>query len=286
MAIGKNPRSAIIDGRKHAAELLTTVGSVIKRSSHMPHLAVILVGDDPASQVYISNKQAACEKMDVNFTLVKLPADASTDMVIQAIDQLNTDDTVHAILVQHPLPQHISKYDIAMRIATHKDVDAMHPQNLGLLAMGTPFIEPCTPAGILYMLKREGIEIAGKHAVIVGRSDIVGKPMALMLLRENATVTVCHSHTPNLREVCNAADLLVSAMGNPRYVTVDYVKDGAVVIDVGINRNPASRKLCGDVDFENVLCKSGYITPVPGGVGPMTIAMLIQNVITLYRRRQ
>jgi len=245
-----------------------------------PHLAVVLVGDDPASLVYIKNKQRACEEIGINFSLHTLPKTATQDDVIKTVDKLNKDETVHGILVQQPFPSHISKHEVVLSVATEKDVDCLHPHNLGLVAMGQAHVLPCTPSGVVNLLKRESINIAGKHAVIVGRSDIVGKPLAFMLLAENATVTICHSRTQNLSEICKQADILVAAIGQPKFITDGHVKEGAVVIDVGINR--VNDKLCGDVDFEKIIGKASYITPVPGGVGPMTIATLMQNCVRAW----
>jgi len=255
----------IIDGKKHAIAM-GTKGSA--------HLSVVLVGDNPASLVYIKNKRLACEKAGIGFALHNLPAESTQEAVIAKVQELNNSST-SGILVQQPLPPHINNDAVVEAVDPAKDVDCLHPYNLGLVAQNRANFLPCTPAGIVEMLKAEGITITGKHAVIVGRSDIVGKPLAFMLLNENATVTICHSKTENLAEMCRQADILVAAIGKPRFITAEYVKDGAVVIDVGINR--VDGKLCGDVDFENVIGKVSHITPVPGGVGPMTVAMLIKN---------
>jgi len=260
-----SPQATIIDGKKHAAAMS------IKSNAH---LSVVLVGDNPASLVYIKNKRLACEKAGIGFTLHNLPHDSTQEAVIAKVQELNASAT-NGILVQQPLPPHICKDAVVEAVAPAKDVDCLHPYNLGLVAQNRANFLPCTPAGIVELLKAEGISIAGKHAVIVGRSDIVGKPLAFMLLNENATVTICHSKTENLAEMCRQADILVAAIGKPKFITPEYVKPGAVVIDVGINR--VDGKLCGDVDFENVIDKVSYITPVPGGVGPMTVAMLIKN---------
>jgi len=272
-------KSKIICGKTHAAAIRADVKKRVINEA-MPHLAVVLVGENPASLVYIRNKQKACEEVGINFSLHTLPEAVSQDEVLQTIDRLNADKNIHGILVQQPLPPQIDKHAVVLRIDPAKDVDCLHPQNLGLVVMGQSAVWPCTPSGIITLLKRENIEITGKHAVMVGRSDIVGKPLAFMLLNENATITICHSRTQNLQEICRQADILVAAIGQPKFITVDYVKDGAVVIDVGINR--IDGKLCGDIDFDNVIDKVSYITPVPGGVGPMTVAMLMKNCINVW----
>jgi len=272
-------QSKIICGKTHAAAIRNAVKKRVC-SGAAPHLAVVLVGENPASLVYIRNKQKACEEAGIHFSLHMLPETATQNEVLQTVDMLNADKNVHGILVQQPLPSQMDKHAVVSRIDPIKDVDCLHPQNLGLVAMGQSTVLPCTPSGIITLLKRENIEIAGKHAVIVGRSDIVGKPLALMLLNENATVTICHSKTQHLQEICRQADILVAAIGQPKFITADYVKCGAVVIDVGINR--IDGKLYGDVDFENVIDKVSHITPVPGGVGPMTIAMLMENCVKAW----
>jgi len=272
----------IIDGKAHAAAIRAQVKEQVANSPQLgpPHLAVILVGENSASLVYIKNKQKACEEIGILFSLHTLPEDTSQEAVLETVNKLNADNTVHGILAQQPFPKHICKEKIVEAIAPEKDVDCLHPVNLGLVAQGAPIFSPCTPGGVITLLKRECIPIAGKHAVIVGRSDIVGKPLAFMLLNENATVTICHSKTQNLPAICRQADILVAAVGQPKLVTANYVKDGATVIDVGINRN--NGQLCGDVDFANVISKVAYITPVPGGIGPMTIATLIENCIKAW----
>lgn len=242
-------------------------------------LAVILVGSDPASQVYVRNKKKACEYVGFKSLSYELPQETTQEELLQLIDKLNNDDSVHGILVQMPVPEHIDEKAVIDAISPKKDVDGFHPMNVGALCIGEPGFVSCTPAGIIQLLKRSNIEISGKECVIVGRSNIVGKPLALLMLRENATVTVAHSRTKNLKEVCKRADILIAAVGKAKMITEEYIKDGAVVIDVGINRNLDTGKLCGDVDFENVSEKCSYITPVPGGVGPMTIAMLMNNCL-------
>lgn len=244
-----------------------------------PCLAVILVGDDPASKVYVNNKKKACEFCGIRSLEYILPADTKQEELIELVKKLNDDKSVNGILCQLPLPKHLDEKEILNLIKPEKDVDAFHPENVGHIMIGDFNFLPCTPAGIMEMLKSENISLDGKHCVIIGRSNIVGKPMAMLMLKENATVTVCHSHTQNLKEIVKQADVIVAAVGRPKFITADMVKDGAVIVDVGINRGEDG-KLCGDVDFNGCCEKSSYITPVPGGVGPMTIATLMQNTIT------
>lgn len=241
-------------------------------------LAVIQVGDDPASSVYVRNKQKACEYIGIHSRAFELPKDTTQEKLIKLIGELNGDTGINGILVQLPLPDHIKEDLIIRTIDPRKDVDGFHPQNTGALCIGQKGFVSCTPAGIIELLKRTGIEIEGKECVIIGRSNIVGKPMALLMLQENATVTVCHSRTKNLKEVARRADILIAAVGKPLFITDEYIKEGAVVIDVGIHRNK-DNKLCGDVDFDKAAPHCSYITPVPGGVGPMTIAMLMNNCV-------
>lgn len=241
-------------------------------------LAVIQVGADPASSVYVRNKKRACEFCGMTSLSYELPEETTHEELLTLIRKLNADDKVNGILVQLPLPKHIDEDLVIQAIDPKKDVDGFHPQSVGALCIGQPGFVSCTPAGIIELLKRSNIEIAGKECVVIGRSNIVGKPMALLLLRENGTVTVCHSRTKDLKEVTKRADILIVAIGKPKFITGDYVKEGAVVIDVGIHRNE-DNKLCGDVDFESVAEKTSAITPVPGGVGPMTIAMLMHNCV-------
>ena len=241
-------------------------------------LAVIQVGNDPASSVYVRNKKRACEYIGIGSLSYELPSETTQEELLALIGKLNADDSVIGILCQLPLPEHIDEDAVIRAISPEKDVDGFHPQNVGALVIGQKGFISCTPAGIIQLLKRSNIEIAGKRCVVVGRSNIVGKPMALLMLRENATVTVCHSRTQNLPEICREADILIVAIGKPQFITAEYVKDGAVVIDVGIHRN-ADNKLCGDVKFDEVEPKASAITPVPGGVGPMTIAMLMHNCV-------
>ena len=244
----------------------------------MPTLAVILVGDDSASQVYVRNKEKACHEIGIRSMIYRLRSDADEEELLGLVEELNEEDSVHGILVQLPLPKHINAQHILRAIDPKKDVDCFHPFNAGKMLEGSDGFLPCTPAGIIEMLHRSGIEIAGKHCVVLGRSNIVGKPMAILMLRENATVTICHSVTKDLKEWTRQADILISAVGKAKMVTIDMVKPGAVVIDVGMNRD-AMGKLCGDVDYDAVSGIAGAITPVPGGVGPMTITMLLQNCL-------
>ncbi len=248
-------------------------------------LAVILVGADPASQVYVRNKKKACEYVGFKSLSYELPEETTQEELLELIDKLNKDDSVHGILVQMPVPKQIDEKTVIDAISPEKDVDGFHPMNVGALCIGEKGFVSCTPAGIIQLLKRSDIDISGKECVIVGRSNIVGKPMALLMLRENATVTIAHSRTADLKAVCKRADILIAAIGKPKMITEDYVKDGAVIIDVGINRNAETGKLCGDVDYDNVAPKCTAITPVPGGVGPMTIAMLMSNCLESALRK-
>lgn len=248
-------------------------------------LAVIQVGNDPASSVYVGNKKKACAYIGIKSLSYELPEDITEEALITLIESLNTRPDVHGILVQLPLPGHIDEDSVIKAISPVKDVDGFHPQNVGKLCIGQKGFISCTPAGIIQLLKRSNIEIVGKECVVVGRSNIVGKPMALLLLRENATVTICHSKTKDLKEVCKRADILVAAIGKPKFITKEYVKEGAVIIDVGMNRDE-NNKLCGDVDYSDVLEVVSAITPVPGGVGPMTIAMLMNNCLEALNLQQ
>ena len=269
----------IIDGKLISQEvkeqLKIKVADFEKKHGRKISLAVVLVGENPASQVYVRNKIIATEYVGMRSLSYYLPTDATEEMVKETIDSLANDNSVDGILVQLPLPKHLDENKILSLIPPSKDVDGFLPENVGNLMLGLPTTVACTPFGVLKMLLHENIELSGKNAVVLGRSNIVGKPMAMLLLKENCTVTICHSKTVGLKDVCKNADILVAAIGKPKFVTADMVKDGAVVIDVGINRTPEG--LCGDVDFENVKEKASYITPVPGGVGPMTIAMLLEN---------
>lgn len=241
-------------------------------------LAVVKVGNDPASAVYVRNKEKACEYVGINSRTLALPEETTQGELLNIVRELNEDDTVNGILVQLPIPKHIDESEILLAINSTKDVDGFHPVNVGKMVIGEDTFLPCTPAGIIEMLKRSDIDIEGKECVVIGRSNIVGKPMSLLMLKENATVTIAHSRTKDLKEVTKRADILVAAIGKPKFVTADYVKEGAVVIDVGMDRDE-NGKLCGDVDFESVEPKVSAITPVPGGVGPMTVTMLLVNCL-------
>ena len=271
----------IIDGKRIAKEIkdkLKEEVSVLKERGTKICLAVIQVGQDAASSVYVNNKKKACAYIGIDSVSYELKEATTEAELVELIEKLNHTEKVHGILVQLPLPAHIDEDRIIRTISPDKDVDGFHPQNVGALCIGKPGFVSCTPAGVIQLLKRSGIEIAGKECVVVGRSNIVGKPMALLLLRENGTVTVAHSRTKDLKEVTKRADILVVAVGKPKMITAEYVKEGAVVIDVGIHRNEEN-KLCGDVDFDSVEPVCSAITPVPGGVGPMTIAMLMNNCL-------
>ena len=270
-----------IDGKKISADIkdeLKEQVAQMKEQGQKVCLAVIQVGNDPASTVYVGNKKKACAYIGIESRAFELPEETTEAELLELIEQLNDDDTVHGILVQLPIPDHMDEKKVIDTISPKKDVDGFHPASVGALSIGEPGFVSCTPAGIIQLLKRTGIEIEGKECVVVGRSNIVGKPMAMLLLRENGTVTICHSRTRDLREVCKRADILVAAIGKPKFFDDSYVKDCAVVIDVGIHRD-ANNKLCGDVDYDKVVDKVSAITPVPGGVGPMTIAMLMNNCV-------
>ncbi len=271
----------IIDGKAISLQIkdeLKEKVSALKQEGTGITLAVVQVGNDPASAVYVRNKKKGCEYIGIGSLSYELPQETTQQELIALIGQLNGREDVNGILVQLPLPEHIDEDAVIRAIDPKKDVDGFHPQSVGALSIGQPGFVSCTPAGVIQLLKRSGIEIAGKECVVLGRSNIVGKPMALLLLRENATVTIAHSKTRNLREVTSRADILITAIGRPKMITRDYVKEGAVVIDVGINRDE-NGKLCGDVDFQEVAPLCSAITPVPGGVGPMTIAMLLSNCL-------
>jgi methylenetetrahydrofolate dehydrogenase (NADP+)/methenyltetrahydrofolate cyclohydrolase len=267
----------IIDGKKISQDIKDEL-TALKDTGTEVALAVIQVGNDQASSVYVRNKKKACEYIGIRSLSYELPEETTEDALIELIEKLNKDETVNGILVQLPVPKHIDPDKIIRTISPEKDVDGFHPQNVGKLVIGEEGFVSCTPAGVIQLLKRSGIEISGKNCVVVGRSNIVGKPMALLMLRENATVTIAHSKTKNLKELCQTADILIVAIGKPQFITADYVKEGAVVIDVGIHRDE-NNKLCGDVRYEEVAEKASAITPVPGGVGPMTIAMLMSNCV-------
>lgn len=272
----------LIDGKKISGEIkdeLKEKVAQLKEKGVEVTLAVIQVGNDPASTVYVGNKKKACAYIGINSLAYELPEETTQEELLDLVRQLNDRKDVNGILVQLPLPAHINEDTVIRTIAPEKDVDGFHPQSVGLLSIGQKGFVSCTPAGIIQLLKRSGIEIDGKECVVVGRSNIVGKPMAMLLIRENGTVTVCHSHTKDLKEVTRRADILVVAIGKRQFITADYVKEGATVIDVGMHRKEDG-KLCGDVDFDSVEPVAGAITPVPGGVGPMTIAMLMNNCVS------
>lgn len=273
--------AAIIDGKAIAKEIKDGVAvkvEELKAKGIEPGLAVIIVGEDPASKVYVRNKARACKECGIKSQVIRLPEETTQEELIEVIHGINADDSVHGLLVQLPLPRHISEKAVLAEIDWHKDVDGFHLMNAGALLTGQATVQPCTPAGCIELLKRSNVKLDGANAVVIGRSNIVGKPMALLLLQNNCTVTVCHSHTKNLKEIVTAADVVVAAIGKPRFVTADMIKEGAAVIDVGINRLEDG-SLCGDVDFEGAAEKAACITPVPGGVGPMTIAMLMENTL-------
>lgn len=271
----------LIDGKKISTEIkdeLKVTVEELKKQGVETCLAVIQVGDDPASSIYVRNKKGACAYVGIESLSYELPEETTEEELVKLVKELNENDNVHGILVQLPLPKHINADTIIRTISPDKDVDGFHPESVGRLCIGEPGFVSCTPAGIIQLLKRSGIEIEGKECVVVGRSNIVGKPMSILLLRENGTVTITHSRTKDLKEVTGRADILVVAIGKPKFITADYVKEGAVVIDVGMHRNEEN-KLCGDVDFDDIKDKVSAITPVPGGVGPMTIAMLMYNCV-------
>lgn len=279
----------IIDGKKVSSEIkdhVRTEAQLLIKQGMIPTLAVIIVGDDCASKVYVNNKKKACEYCFIKSLEYSLPIDASEDELFNLINKLNNDDSVHGILCQLPLPGHINEEKVINLISPNKDVDAFHPINTGKIMIGNYDFMPCTPAGIMELLNAYSIPVSGKNVCIIGRSNIVGKPLAMLMIKADATVTVCHSKTKNLSEICKRSDIIVCATGRYKLLTEDMVSDNAIIIDVGMNRDENGR-LCGDVDFENVSKKAAYITPVPGGVGPMTIAMLMKNTIKavkLYQR--
>ena len=286
----------ILSGRQLSDRLKAIMAEEVKgfpaKYGRVPHLAVILVGDDPASVTYVRNKARAADFIGIRNSTITLPAETSQDELLACIDRLNRDDSVDGILVQLPLPEHIDEIKIIAAIAREKDVDGFHPQNVAALwrrrtepETNPQYCVPCTPRGIIRLLKAADVRLDGRRAVVVGRSNIVGLPVSKLLLNENATVTICHSHTRDLASITSEADVLVVAIGQPRFITADMIKEGAVIIDVGINRDPLSGKLCGDVDFDTVEPKASVITPVPGGVGPMTICSLMENTIDCFVNR-
>lgn len=272
----------IIDGKAISAKVKQSVADEVirlKDKGITTGLAVIIVGDDPASKIYVRNKKRACDEVGIYSEEYVLPEETTQSELTELIDKLNKDNKISGILVQSPVPSHIDESAVVEAIDAQKDVDAFHAYNVGKIMLDDYAFLPCTPAGIIELIHSTGTEISGKNCVVIGRSNIVGKPMAMLLLHENGTVTICHSRTQNLKEICLTADILVSAVGKAHFVTKDMVKNGVVVIDVGMNRDE-NNKLCGDVDFDDILPISSYITPVPGGVGPMTIAMLMKNTVT------
>lgn len=278
----------LIDGKRISQEIKDELKERVARYKEQGTeiaLAVIQVGKDPASTVYVGNKKKACEYIGIRSASYELPEETTEQELLELIEKLNQDTAIYGILVQLPLPKHIEEDHIIQAIAPEKDVDGFHPQSVGRLSIGQPGFVSCTPAGIIQLLKRSNISIEGKECVVIGRSNIVGKPMALLLLRENGTVTICHSKTRNIQEITKRADILVAAVGRPKMIDASYVKEGAVVIDVGIHRNE-NNKLCGDVDFDSVEPLASAITPVPGGVGPMTIAMLMYNCVEAVELRK
>jgi methylenetetrahydrofolate dehydrogenase (NADP+)/methenyltetrahydrofolate cyclohydrolase len=276
---------AIIDGKKVSSQIIEHIASEVKslklKTEKSPGLAVILVGDDPASAVYVRNKNKTCTNIGFQSFENILPSDTSESKLLNLIDELNNNEHINGILVQLPLPKHISSHKILEAIKPEKDVDGFHLQNVGRLVTGNPSFIPCTPAGIIQLLDYYSVDLEGKSAVVLGRSNIVGKPVAFLLLEKNATVTICHSRTKDLSKITRQADVLIAAIGKPNFVTADMVKDGSVIIDVGINR--VEGKLVGDVDYQVVSQKVSLITPVPGGVGPMTIAMLMANTLQSFK---
>ncbi len=276
--------ATLIDGKKVAAELRAKVKAEVATLADKPGLAVVIVGENPASQVYVKMKVKKCEEVGIASFTHELPASTSQEELLSLVEKLNKDKAIHGILVQMPLPKQIAAQRVIEAISTAKDVDGLHPENAGRLVAGQECLAPCTPRGVIALLKAYGIPIAGRHAVVLGRSILVGKPVANLLLNANATVTVCHSKTEDLPKIAREADILIAAIGRKGFVTADMVKEGAVVIDVGITREDG--RLHGDVDYESVEKKAGWITPVPGGVGPMTIACLLENTLQAYRMRR
>lgn len=270
----------IMDGKALASELRAELKEKIEKLPKKPGLAVVIVGEDPASKVYVRNKIKACGEIGISSYSYELPVTATQEEVENLLDTLAQKSEINGILLQLPLPKHLNADAACRHIPFEKDVDGFSSENLGLLLQGKAKIAACTPSGVMKLLEKTGVDIAGKHAVVLGRSETVGKPMALLLLKANATVTICHSKTQNLKDICQSADILISAIGKVNFVTAEMVKEGAIVVDIGINRNEEG-KLCGDVDFENVSQKASFITPVPGGVGPMTITMLLYNTYIL-----
>lgn len=284
---GGNKMAELIDGKKIATEIKDELREEVKllqEQGIFPGLAVVLVGNNGASQVYVRNKKTACEYVGIKSYSYEMPEETSEKDLLDLIETLNGDEKVHGILIQLPLPKHMDENKVILAIDPKKDVDGFHPQNVGALCVGLPTFVSCTPAGVIELLKRSQVEIAGKHCVVVGRSNIVGKPVSLLLLREHGTVTICHSKTKNLTEILQQADIVIAAVGVPKMIKGSQLKEGTVVIDVGINRDE-NGKLCGDVDFASCEEKASRITPVPGGVGPMTIAMLMHNCVLAAKNK-
>ena len=274
----------ILDGKKISSEIKNEVREAVEKiteAGESVSLAVIIVGDDPASKIYVRNKKKACDYTGINSINIELPSDINEDQLLEKIDQLNNDTNINGILVQLPLPKHINKEKVINRISPYKDVDGFHPINIGRLSTNKPVFTPCTPAGIIELLRRYNIVIDGKNCVVIGRSDIVGKPVFNLLLNENGTVTICHTHTKNIKDITLNADIIISAVGKRHVVTNDMVKPDVVIVDAGMNRE-SDGKLYGDCDYDDIFDKASYITPVPGGVGPMTIAMLMKNCLKAY----
>lgn len=279
--------STIIDGKSISAEIRTELLDEVKeliKENKQPGLAVVIVGEDPASQTYVRSKAKACKDIGMHSEVYELPADIPQGQLLEKIDELNSDPRIHGILVQLPLPKSIDEQAVIKRIAAEKDVDGFHILNAGKLLVGQTGFVPCTPAGCIELIKRTGQSLAGKHVVVIGRSNIVGKPVSILALNENATVTICHSKTVDLKNIVKQADIVIAAVGKPKMITADMIKEGAIVIDVGINR--VDGKLVGDVDFEQVKERTSFITPVPGGVGPMTITMLLKNTVEACKNRK
>jgi methylenetetrahydrofolate dehydrogenase (NADP+) / methenyltetrahydrofolate cyclohydrolase len=280
--------ATIIDGKQIATKKYEEIAKEVERlktENIIPGLVVILVGDNPASRTYVKNKEKTCKNLGMNSILIELPETVSEEVLLDKIKELNLDETIHGILVQLPLPKHIDEKKVIETISPEKDVDGFHPINIGRMMTGQDSFLPCTPYGVMILLEEMNIPIEGKHVVVIGRSNIVGKPSGQLFLNGNATVTYCHSRTKDLKSITSQADILVAAVGKADFITAEHVKEGAVVIDVGINRN-AQGKLCGDVAYEEVKEKAGYITPVPGGVGPMTITMLMYNTLKSAKNRK
>lgn len=279
--------AAMINGKEVAAKVKEEVAADVKKLEQQgitPGLAVVIVGNDPASKTYVKNKKLACEEVGIYSEEYALPEETTQEELLALVHQLNNKQDIDGILVQSPLPKNLDEQLVIENISPEKDVDAFHPVNVGRIMIGDYHFLPCTPAGVIELIHSTGVQVQGKHCVVIGRSNIVGKPMAMLLLHEHGTVTICHSRTENLIEICNKADILVAAVGKAKFVTADMVKEGAVVIDVGMNRDE-NGKLCGDVDFEAVEKKVSFLTPVPGGVGPMTIAMLLKNTVTAAKQQ-